>query len=96
VTIMRLDDLVFFREDFVAAEYFSQNKDGCLEVEFSPLRLAPAVYRLDVELRQNAVVGASIFASSSLIFEVYSLAPPAGGKPMLYYPVSAQVVQNTN
>lgn len=96
VTILRLDDLVFFREDFVAAEYFSQNKDDCLEVEFSPLTLAPAVYRLDVELRHNAVVGASIFAASSSIFEVYSLAPPAGGKPMLYYPVSAQVAQNKN
>lgn len=95
VNILRLDDLVFFREDFVADEYFSQDKEGCLEVEFSPLTLAPAVYRLDVELRQHAAVGASILAASSSIFEVYSLAPPTGGKPMLYYPVSAQVVQNT-
>jgi hypothetical protein len=96
VSILRLDDLVFFREDFVAAEYFSQEENGCLEVAFSPLPLAPAVYRLDVELRQHAAVGAPIFAASSSIFEVYSLAPPTGGKPMLYYPVSAHAVQDRN
>lgn len=96
VNIVRLDDLVFFRETFEAAEYFSHEGNGCLEVEFSPLPLAPAVYRLDVELRQHAAVGAPIFATSSSIFEVYSLAPPTGGKPMLYYPVSAQAVQDGN
>lgn len=96
VSIVRLDDLVFFQQDFVAAEYFFQEGNGCLEVAFSPLPLAPAVYRLDVELRQHSAVGAPIFASSSSIFEVYSLVPPTGGKPMLYYPVSAQAVQDRN
>jgi lipopolysaccharide transport system ATP-binding protein len=93
VKIVRLDDLVFFREDFIAAEYFPQNVKGCLEVEFAPLPLAPAIYRLDIELRQNSDSDVFILATSSSIFEVYSLAPPTGGKPMLYYPVSAHAVQ---
>ena len=93
VKIVRLDDLVFFQHDFVAAEYFSIKDSSCLELEFSPLPLAPAIYRLDVELRQHAAADALSLASSSTIFELYTLAPPAGGKPMLYYPVSAQAVQ---
>lgn len=93
VNIVRLDDLVFFQQDFVAAEYFPQAGKSFLEVEFFPLPLAPAIYRLDVELRQHAAVDATVFAASSSIFEVYSVAPPTGGKPMLYYPLSAEAVQ---
>lgn len=96
VIILRLDGLVFFREDFLAAEYFSKQGSDCLEVEFASLPLAPAVYRLDVELRKHPAVDAPLVAASSSIFEVYSLAPPAGGKPMLYYPVSAQAIQVKN
>jgi lipopolysaccharide transport system ATP-binding protein len=92
VSIVRLDDLVFFRQDFVATEYFSGPGNSCLEVEFSHFPLAPAIYRLDTELRQHAGPDAPVLATSSSIFEVYALSPPTGGKPMLYYPVSAQVV----
>jgi lipopolysaccharide transport system ATP-binding protein len=87
VCIMRLDGIMFFQEDFSAADYFSAGGRVSLEVEFSPLSLAPAVYRLDIELRESTEDNASLFAQSSSIFEVYSLSPPTGGKPMLYYPV---------
>jgi hypothetical protein len=91
VWIKRLDDLLVFQQDFSTTDYaFADGRSG-LEVEFSALALAPAIYRLDVELRATTDAADSIFAQSSSIFEVYSLSPPAGGKPMLYYPVSGTV-----
>jgi lipopolysaccharide transport system ATP-binding protein len=92
VSIVRLDDLILFQQDFSAADYFLPEGDGCLEIDFSPLPLGPAIYRLDIDLREYAEAGALINAQYSSIFEVYSLSPPAGGKPMLYYPVSGKAM----
>lgn len=91
VCIMRLDDLKVFQQDFSVADYSLVGGKNGLELEFFPLSIAPAVYRLDVELRESASDHAGLFAQSSSIFEVYSMSPPTGGKPMLYYPVSGSV-----
>jgi lipopolysaccharide transport system ATP-binding protein len=90
VSIVRLDDLILFQQDFPAADYFLPEGGGSLEIDFFPLPLAPAIYRLDVELREHAAAEASVYAVSSSIFEVYSLSPPSGGRPMLYFPVSME------
>jgi lipopolysaccharide transport system ATP-binding protein len=90
VCIRRLDDLVFFQQDFIAVDYFGLGGGRGLELEFSALPLAPAIYRLDVELRGNILEDALVYAKSSSIFEVYALSSPAGGKPMLYYPVTIE------
>lgn len=88
VQIIRLDETILFQQDFNTIDYFGFSSNHCLELEFSYLYFAPAVYKINVELRENAKVDAFIYAKSSSIFEVYSLLPPTGGKPMLYYPVS--------
>lgn len=93
VAIVRLDDLRLFQQDFSASDYLLADGGISLEIEFSPFPLAPAVYRLDVELRPNAAAdGMPVFASSASIFEVYTLSPPSGGKPMLHYPLSSEVL----
>ncbi|MCP5268573.1 MAG: ABC transporter ATP-binding protein [Zoogloeaceae bacterium] len=92
ISIVRLDDLIVFQQEFPAAYYFLAEGANGLELDFSPLPLAPAVYRLDVELRDHSAVDATVCAASSSVFEIYSLSPPAGGKPMLYYPVSGRAV----
>lgn len=93
VNILRLDGVIFFREDFDANKYFTSDGKGYLEIDFAQLALAPSIYRLDIELREGGGSDSTICAVSSSIFEVYSLTPPSGGKPMLYYPISMQVVQ---
>lgn len=90
ICILRLDDLVIFQQDFVAIDYFGSDGDYSLELEFYPLPLAPAIYRIDAEVRKNVMEDALVYAKSSSIFEVYSLSSPAGGKPMLYYPVTLE------
>ena len=91
VRVIRLDELILFQRDFNVVDYFSSKGEHCLELEFPFLHLRPAVYRLDVELRERSVVNKLIYARSSSIFEVYSLSRPVGGQPMLYYPVSIKV-----
>ncbi len=92
VGIVRLDDLMVFKQDFALSDYVLADGGYGLEIEFPQLLLAPAIYRLDVELRDFPEADAFVFAQSSSIFEVYSLSPPAGGKPMLYYPVSGKTM----
>jgi lipopolysaccharide transport system ATP-binding protein len=89
IRIVRLDDLLLFQQDFKTGAFGDGDGAFGLELEFAPLPLAPAIYRLDVELHDRPGTDASVCAVSSSIFEVYSLSPPAGGKPMLYYPVRA-------
>lgn len=91
VEIVRLDDLLVFQQDFPMAEYLLNEGRAGIEIEFSPLVLGAAIYRLDVLILAEDSAIAECCAKSSVVFEVYSLAPPAGGKPMLYYPVKAAV-----
>lgn len=92
VRIVRLDDLLLFEREFAADEYALDEVGIGLEVEFSPLPLAPAIYRLDVELLERDGGQVRRCAESSLVFEVYALATPDGGKPMLYYPVAGSAL----
>lgn len=88
VKIIRLDDLVLFQQDFPMVDFMLEGNRTGIEIEFSPLVLGAAVYRLDVSILADAKTAAVCYAQSSTVFEVYSLAPPVGGKPMLYYPVT--------
>lgn len=88
VRITRLDDLLVFDEFFPAAAIRLRDQSIGLEIEMTPLVLGAAIYRLDVSLEFKATV----YAESSSIFEVFSFNPPAGGKPMLLYPVTALAI----
>lgn len=89
VRITRLDELLIFDEYFPAETIRLQDQSIGLEVEMTPLVLGAAIYRLDVSLE----AGAEICAESSNIFEVFSINPPTGGRPMLLYPVSALALE---
>ena len=88
VRITRLDDLLVFDEYFPSDSFRLANGTIGLEIEMTPLVLGTAIYRLDVTL----VAGATVCAESASIFEVFSLNPPTGGKPMLLYPVAASAI----
>lgn len=86
--IVRLDDLVLFEHDFLASAYAVEGNELCIELEFSRLMLGAAIYRLDAFLLESAQKTAERYAESSTIFEVFTMDPPPGGKPMLLYPVT--------
>jgi lipopolysaccharide transport system ATP-binding protein len=83
----RLDGLVVFDEHFPLEPYRLGDRAIALDIEMTPLVLGAAIYRLDVTLMSAQIV----CGEYSSIFEVYSLIPSTGGKPMLLYPVSATV-----
>ena len=87
VSIVRLDDLVLFHHIFDVDEYLISNIGMGIELEFLPLTLASGIYRLEVELCQKITLEHKTLAKASSIFEVFSLSPPSGGMPMLYYPI---------
>jgi lipopolysaccharide transport system ATP-binding protein len=87
VRIVRLDELLMFEEEFSVSEYCTNSGALSLEIEFSSFHLGNAIYRLDLELLDRLNDCESIYSVASSIFEVYSLSPPSGGKPMLYYPI---------
>lgn len=89
IGIVRLDDLQLFQEDFPTDGFLNADGTVGIELEFAPLALGAAIYRVDVELRSVSTANRTLFARAASIFEVYSLSPPAGGKPMLYYPILA-------
>lgn len=92
VRIVRLDDLLLFHKDFPIGDYVLDGGDIGLEIEFSPLMLGAAIYRLDVSLLESDPDSCEPCARSATIFEVFTLDPPSGGKPMLFYPVTGRVV----
>lgn len=93
VVIVRMDDLVLFQQNFSVRDYFLVDGKIGLEIEFPSLLLGASIYRLDVFLLENLSNGdQDLCAKSSIIFEVFNLNPPTGGKPMLFYPVSGSVV----
>ena len=91
VRIIRLDELILFDEELLINNYRNNNDIIALEINFAPLILGTAVYRLDIDLISNSKMKCTIFAQSSSIFEVYSPFPMAGGKPMLLAPITGSV-----
>lgn len=95
VRIIRLDEVPLFDHEFLLNDYRNGDDTVGLEIEFAPLILGTAVYRLDVDLMQRSERECEIFARYSSVFEVYSLSTPAGGKPMLLYPINVSVEQQS-
>ncbi len=89
LTITRLDGLLVFDEGFPTENYRLEDCSIGLEVEMNPLVLGAAIYRLDLTLSSEGF----LCAESSSIFEIYTLNPPTGGKPMLLYPLRASATQ---
>jgi len=78
VEIVRLDDQCLFRHKFETALFASEGRVS-FEIVMDPLLLGQAIYRLEAALftrDMRAAVG-------STIFEVTTLRPPSGGKPMI-------------
>lgn len=94
VRIVRLDDLVVFEQDFRLADFSLESGEVGIEIDFDPLVLGAAIYRLDAVYFEALPTGLEPFAESSTVFEVYTMTPPSGGKPMLNYPVAAVVANN--
>ncbi|MEF8729090.1 MAG: ABC transporter ATP-binding protein [Accumulibacter sp.] len=91
VRIVRIDDLVVFQDDFPLAHFSTARGKVGIELEFSPLALGASVYRLDAFFLDSAQNPSEPSCEHSTVFEVFTPAPPAGGKPMLYYPITAAV-----
>jgi lipopolysaccharide transport system ATP-binding protein len=89
VRIVRLDDLLVFQQDFRLADFSCPGGGVGIEIEFDPLALGAAIYRLDTLLLDTREEGTQPCSEHSTVFEIFTLSPPAGGKPMLYYPVTA-------
>ena len=89
VQITRLDDLLVFDEVFPAETCYLSGQSIGLEIEMTKLVLGTAIYRLDVTLE----TGDAVCAESVSIFEVFAVKLPAGGKPMLLYPVTATTLR---
>jgi lipopolysaccharide transport system ATP-binding protein len=88
VRILRLDGLLLFDESFAAEDYRLTDRSVGIGVVMSSLVLGIATYRVDATLESAG----DVCASASSVFEVFSLNPPTGGRPMLLYPCSASVV----
>lgn len=84
LSITRLDGLVVLQEDTQVDAY---RQDGVVRVQFGmcPVVLGQGVYRLELSVRESATER----ARRSMIFEVYTQTPPAGGRPLLLYPAHA-------
>lgn len=91
VRIVRLDDTLFFQEDFSVGEHSKKNKQFLFSIYFDQLPLGAAIYRLDAELRSTLSVDAVSYASCSIVFEVFRREPEVGGKAMLAWPLRASV-----
>jgi lipopolysaccharide transport system ATP-binding protein len=87
--IVRLDDLVMFNEELQLANYIDDIGEIGIEIKFESLVLGAAIYRLDATIQQLLENESEIVANSSVVFEVFNMMPPSGGKPMIHYPVSA-------
>jgi lipopolysaccharide transport system ATP-binding protein len=87
--IVRLDDLVMFNEELHLANYIDDIGEIGIEIKFESLVLGAAIYRLDATIQQFLENESEIVANSSVVFEVFNMKPPSGGKPMIHYPVSA-------
>jgi len=91
VQIVRLDDLLMFEHDFAIFDFKNNGTGFGLEIQFNPLLLGAAIYRLDVSIQKTGSPASLSLAECSSVFEVYSLNPPTGGRPMLYYPMATRI-----
>ena len=87
--IVRLDGLRMFSETFAARELADASGRVAMTVEMTPLVLGPGTYRFDAALQDQA----GRAADCSVVCEVYTPVPAAGGKPMLIYPVDIDVIK---
>ncbi|CAN0618944.1 ABC transporter ATP-binding protein [Burkholderia multivorans] len=80
-SITRLDGTTMFERTVAASTYY---RDGTIRLAFgmTSIVLGQGVYRFDASVSHQGETK----ASSCKIFEIYTLNPPAGGKPMLLYP----------
>lgn len=91
VRIVRLDDLLVFQQDFRLADFSLYGGEIGIEIEFDPLALGAAIYRLDTFFLDTEDDGPEPCSEDSTVFEIFTLTPPAGGWPTLYYPITATV-----
>ncbi|WP_431098447.1 ABC transporter ATP-binding protein [Polaromonas aquatica] len=84
IRMVRLDGVVVFDEAFELRDHLQLDGVLRLEIGMTPLVLGIGIYRLDVVLTD----GGATRAESTSIFEVRSERVPAGGKPMLLYPIA--------
>ncbi len=87
--IVRLDGLRMFSETLAAREFADESGRVSLTVEMTPLVLGSGTYRFGAALQDHA----GRAADCSVVCEVYTPVPPAGGKPMLIYPVDIDVIK---
>jgi hypothetical protein len=80
---------VIFSEELQLNNYVDDIGEIGIEINFESLVLGAALYRLDVTFQQILENEYEIVAKSSVVFEVFNMAPSSGGKPMIHYPVSA-------
>lgn len=84
IRMVRLDGVVVFDEAFELRDHLQAAGALRLEIGMAPLVLGTGIYRLDVLLTDEGVAR----AESASIFEARSEGVPAGGKPMLLYPIA--------
>jgi len=87
--IVRLDGMRMFSETFAAGDFADASGRLSMNVEMTPLVLGAGTYRFDAALEGDA----GRAADCSVVCEVYTPLPPAGGKPMLIYPVEIDVIK---
>ena len=87
--IIRLDGMRMFSETFAARDCADTDGRVALDVLMEPLVLGSGTYRFDAALQ----TGAARTAECSVVCEVYAPIAPAGGKPMLMYPVEIDVAK---
>lgn len=95
VRIVRLDDLLVFEQDFRFDDFANEGGTVGIEIDFDPLALGAAIYRLDALFIHCSGNALETIAESSTVFEVFALTPPSGGRPMLYYPVTTLATRRT-
>ena len=88
LAIIRLDGMRMFTETFAAGDFTGAGGRLALDVWMEPLVLGAGTYRVEASL----LSGTERIAECATVCEVYSPLPPTGGKPMLNYPISVDVV----
>ena len=89
LAIVRLDGMRMFSETFPAGDFTGTDGRLGLDVWMEPLVLAAGTYRVEASL----LSGTERVAECATVCEVYSPLPPTGGKPMLNYPLTVDVVE---
>lgn len=96
ISIIRLDDLRLFDQAFPLRDFLLRDGNFGAELTFSPLILAPNVYRLEAAIHAGGAGEVSVFARQAAVFEVFSPKAISGGRPILLYPVETYVATSTH